>query len=107
MYFGWTEHSKRLLKTYKNLAITFVDPNDKRGVHLGDIKTDRDGVWRIAGVSGWLLVITGHGATVDEARQIAYHRVKNVSVPNMFYRTDIGVGWQTDSDKLQTWGYLF
>lgn len=107
LYFGWTNHSRSLIKTYKNLAITFVNPADKRGVHLGDIKMDRDGIWRIAGISGWLLVITGHGSTVAEARQVAYHRVKNVKVPNMFYRTDIGVGWQVDSDKLHTWGYLF
>ena len=26
---------------------------------------------------------------------------------NMFYRTDIGLGWYEDSDKLQTWGYLY
>jgi hypothetical protein len=25
----------------------------------------------------------------------------------MFYRTDIGVKWATDSDRLQTWGYIY
>jgi phosphoribosylamine--glycine ligase len=107
LYFGWADRSPRLIKSYKNLAVSFVDPDDLRGVHLGDVKMDRDGVWRIAGISGWLLVITGHGQTVEEARAVAYKRVKNVKVPNMFYRTDIGRGWQVDGDKLQTWGYLF
>jgi len=75
-------------------------------VHLGDVKQDKDGVWRIAGISGWLLVVTGNGQTVEEARQVAYHRAKNIKVPNMFYRTDIGVAWRTDGDKLHTWGYI-
>ena len=43
---------------------------------------------------------------MDEARKSAYKRVKNIQIPNMFYRTDIGVRWFTDSDRLQTWGYL-
>jgi phosphoribosylamine--glycine ligase len=107
LYFGWADRSARLIKTYKNLGISFIDPADKRGVHLGDVKVDKDGVWRIAGISGWLLVVTGNGQTVEEARQVTYGRMKNIKVPNMFYRTDIGQGWNTDGDKLQTWGYLY
>ena len=32
--------------------------------------------------------------------------MKNIIVPNMFYRTDIGERWHRDGDLLQTWGYL-
>ena len=32
--------------------------------------------------------------------------VKNILIPNMFYRTDIGERWVRDGDLLQTWGYL-
>ena len=35
-----------------------------------------------------------------------YQGVKNIIIPNMFYRTDIGARWKSDSDLLQTWGYL-
>lgn len=107
LYFGWADKSPRLIRTYKNLAIAFVDPSDTRGVHLGDVKLDSDGNWRIAGISGWLLVVTGHDATVEGARKQAHERIKNLKIPNMFYRTDIGANWQTESDKLQTWGYLY
>ena len=31
----------------------------------------------------------------------------NILIPNMFYRTDIGEKWPQDSDRLQTWGYLW
>jgi phosphoribosylamine--glycine ligase len=107
LYFGWADRSPRLIRTYKNLAIAFGDPEDLKGVHLGDIRLDENGIWRIAGISGWLLVITGHGSTVSEARHLAYERIKNVKIPNMFYRTDIGAAWTaSDGDKLQTWGYL-
>jgi phosphoribosylamine--glycine ligase len=66
-----------------------------------------DGDWRIAGSSGYALVVTGSGTTVTDARHQAYARIDNVVLQNMFYRTDIGLGWQEDSDKLQTWGYLY
>ncbi|MFH0804870.1 MAG: phosphoribosylglycinamide synthetase C domain-containing protein, partial [Patescibacteria group bacterium] len=67
---------------------------------------DDHGVWRVAGNSGCILVITGSGTTVDEARRMVYNRTQNIVVPNMFYRTDIGSSWPQDSDRLHTWGYL-
>jgi len=33
-------------------------------------------------------------------------RIKNIAIPNMYYRTDIGDRWIEDSDKLHNWGYL-
>ena len=53
------------------------------------------------------MVVAGSGTTVDEARKQTYGRVENVMLQNMFYRTDIGLGWYEVSDKLQTWGYLY
>jgi phosphoribosylamine--glycine ligase len=90
---------------YKDLSILFKKPN-LDGVHLGDVKII-NGVWSIAGESGYALVITGSGITVDEARKQTYSRLKNIMLLNMYYRTDIGSKWLTDSDKLQTWGYLY
>lgn len=43
---------------------------------------------------------------MDDARREAYSRVRNIQIPNMFYRTDIGERWHRDSDLLQTWGLL-
>ena len=91
---------------YRDLPILFKKPANIEGIHIEDIKREND-IWRIAGESGVLMVVTGCGATVDEARQQAYSRVKNIMVQNMFYRTDIGKRWNEDSDKLHTWGYLY
>lgn len=90
---------------YKDLSIIFKKPN-LEGVHLGDIKMV-NGVWAIAGDTGYVLVITGSGTTVEEARKQVYSRLKNILIQNMYYRTDIGLKWFSDSDRLQTWGYLY
>ncbi len=90
---------------YKDLSILFKK-GGLEGVHLGDVKLV-DGVWRIAGDSGYGLVITGSASTVDAARKQVYTRLKTIILQNMYYRTDIGVKWYADSDKLQTWGYLY
>ena len=98
-------NDKAEMNIYKDLSIIFKKPTTE-GVHLGDVKMI-DGAWRIAGESGYVLVITGSGTTVEDARKQAYGRIENILLLNMFYRTDIGLGWYEDSDKLQTWGYLY
>lgn len=96
---------KKEMSIYKDLSVIFKKPN-LDGIHLGDVKLE-DGNWRIAGDTGYALVVTGSGATVEDARKQTYGRIENILLQNMFYRTDIGLGWCEDSDKLQTWGYLF
>ena len=96
----------RAFKRYSEEAkILFKKPN-MEGIHPGDVKLVEED-WTLAGNSGYALVITGSGSTMEEARKQAYTRMKNIMLPNMFYRTDIGVRWYFDSDKLQTWGYLY
>lgn len=97
---------KESIEIYRDLPILFKKSGNLDGIHIEDIKTE-DGAWRIAGESGCLLVVTGSGTTVNEARRQVYTRIKNIMVQNMFYRTDIGIKWNIDSDRLQVWGYLF
>jgi len=89
---------------YKDLSILFKKDN-LEGVHLGDVKLI-NGVWSVAGETGYVLVITGSGQTVEDARKQVYSRLKNINLQNIYYRTDIGLKWITESDKLHTWGYL-
>ena len=97
-------YDKTKVDVYKDLSILFKKSN-LDGVHLGDIKLV-DGDWRLAGDEGYDLVITGAGATMEEARKQAYGRIDNIILQNMFYRTDIGASWSEDRDRLHTWGYL-
>jgi phosphoribosylamine---glycine ligase len=90
---------------YRDMAVNFRKAGNLDGVHIEDVKCD-NGIWRIAGSSGCVLVITASGSTVEETRRLVYSRIQNVMIPNMFYRTDIGTRWFEESDKLRTWGYL-
>jgi phosphoribosylamine--glycine ligase len=98
-------HDYREANIYKNLSILFKKEN-LEGLHPWDIKMV-NGVWTIAGNGGYALIVTGSGTTVEDARKQAYNRLNNVMLQNMYYRTDIGLKWTTDSDKLQTWGYMY
>jgi phosphoribosylamine---glycine ligase len=90
---------------HKDLSILFKKPN-LDGIHLGDVKKT-NGTFSIAGDSGYVLVVTGSGITVEGSRKQAYSRVNNIILQNMYYRTDIGEKWLYESDKLQMWGYLY
>lgn len=92
-------------KYSEEAVIQFKKPMTE-GIHPGDVKLVDDD-WVMAGISGYALVLTGSGTTVDEARRQTYSRVRNIMIPNMFYRTDIGEKWVENSDRLMTWGYLY
>jgi phosphoribosylamine---glycine ligase len=88
----------------KNSAIVFKKaPADE--THIEDVK-QLNGQWLIAGTSGVILIIVGTGQTMKQAKAQVYSRIKNVLIPNMYYRTDIGDRWEEDSDRLHNWGYL-
>jgi len=88
----------------KNAVIVFKKPV-KEEVHIEDVKQS-NGQWLVAGTSGVVLVVVGYGQTMKQAQAMAYSKIKNILIPNMYYRTDIGDRWYEDSDKLHNWGYL-
>ncbi len=92
-------------RKYSEDAVVMFRKEIREGLHPCDLKLV-DGDWRLAGNSGYAAVVTGSGPTMQDARRETYNRVKNLIIPNMFYRTDIGERWQRDGDLLQTWGYL-
>jgi phosphoribosylamine--glycine ligase len=85
-------------------VIIFRKP-DYAGVHIEDVKLV-NGEWVITGTSGVVLIVVGTGPTMRQAQAQAYNRIKNIMIPNMYYRTDIGDRWYEDHDRLHTWGYL-
>ena len=88
----------------KNAAIVFKRPANE-GIHIEDVKIVNQ-QWLVAGTSGVVLIVVGLGQTMKQAQAQAYSRIKNILIPNMYYRTDIGDRWAEDSDKLHNWGYL-
>lgn len=90
--------------TSKDSVVLFKTPN-RDGVHIEEVKLV-DGEWRVTGSSGVVLVVCGAGPTMKQAQRQAYNRVRNVMIPYMYYRDDIGERWAEDSDRLHAWGYL-
>jgi phosphoribosylamine--glycine ligase len=89
----------------KDAVILFKNPS-REGFHIEDVRT-ADGEWMVTGTSGVVLIVCGLGPTMKQAQRQAYNRVKNVMIPNMYYREDIGDRWfEEDSDRLHAWGYL-
>lgn len=75
------------------------------GIHIEDVKLVNE-EWVVAGTTGVVLIVCGSGTTMKQAQHQMYSRVKNIIIPHMYYRDDIGDRWYEDSDKLNTWGYL-
>jgi phosphoribosylamine---glycine ligase len=88
----------------RNGAIVFKKPPADE-YHIEDVK-QVNGQWMVAGTSGVVLVVVGLGQTMKQAQAQVYSRIKNVLIPNMYYRTDIGDRWDEDSDRLHSWGIL-
>ena len=88
----------------KDSTIVFKK-NSYEGVHIEDVKLV-NGEWVVTGGSGVVLVVVGTGQTMKEAQRQVHNRLKNILIPHMYYRQDIGDRWFEDSDKLHSWGYL-
>ncbi|MGQ0644118.1 MAG: phosphoribosylglycinamide synthetase C domain-containing protein [Elusimicrobiota bacterium] len=92
-------------RKYSEGAVVIFKKPMTEGIYPADVKLS-EGEWILTGQTGYVLVATGSGPTMEDASQEAYSRVKNIIIPNMFYRTDIGDRWRRDGDLLRTWGYL-
>ncbi|MFP4403167.1 MAG: phosphoribosylglycinamide synthetase C domain-containing protein [Nanoarchaeota archaeon] len=89
----------------KDSIIYFKTRKIPHGIHIEDVKLV-NGEWVVTGESGVVLIICGIGSTMKQAKQQAYSRIKQINIPHMYYRYDIGDRWVEDSDKLHNWGYL-
>ena len=92
-------------KTLKKPANHADDLKKYEGIHIEDVK-EINGEWLVTGTSGVVLAVTGSGATMRQAQNQVYNRIKDINIPHMYYRKDIGDRWYEDSDKLHNWGYL-
>ena len=91
------------------LRILFRHPLGDTGsehLHYGEVALE-NGRLVTAGVIGQVMVVTGTGQTVEEARNAAYRVVDKVAVPNLRYRNDIGDRVAArDLGLLRKWGIL-
>lgn len=93
------------LESHSTGSTIVFKKQDYSGVHIEDVKIV-NGEWVVTGNSGVILIVVGVGQTLKEAQKQVYGRIRNILVPHMYYRTDIGDRWLDDSDRLHNWGYL-
>jgi len=86
-------------------TVIFFKKNHEDSVHIEDVKL-MNGEWVITGNAGVVLIVCANGQSMKQAQALAYNRIKNIRIPHMYYRTDIGDRWNEDHDKLLSWGYL-
>ncbi|MFH1849090.1 MAG: phosphoribosylglycinamide synthetase C domain-containing protein [archaeon] len=87
----------------KDSVILFKKNHD--GAHIEDAKRVND-EWLVGGNSGVVCCVCATGPTMKQAQDSVYHRIRNILIPHMYFRKDIGDRWFEDSDKLHNWGYL-
>jgi phosphoribosylamine---glycine ligase len=96
---------KETFESFSRNAVIVFKKGTPEEVHIEDVKIV-EGQWLVAGTSGVIVTVVGLGQTMKQAQAQAYSRVRNILIPNMYYRDDIGERWAEDSDKLHNWGYL-
>jgi len=73
------------------------DAKDLRHVHFADVGL-QEGQLVTSGIHGWPMVVTGTGPTIAAAQRAAYDRARQILIPNVRYRLDIG-------DRLAAYDY--
>lgn len=88
-----------------------LDPSlsseDLDQLHWSEVARDSTGRFVTSGITGYIGVATGVGATIERAQSKAYALARRVYVPNLRYRIDIGDAFRDRGRALlEAWGYL-
>jgi phosphoribosylamine--glycine ligase len=83
-----------------------LSPQDQRHLHYGEVGL-ANGVLVTTGMSGYTLVVTGTGETIEAARDRANALADKIVVPNARYRRDIGTRLiERDLETIEAWNLL-
>ncbi|MGZ7081506.1 MAG: phosphoribosylglycinamide synthetase C domain-containing protein, partial [Thermoanaerobaculia bacterium] len=79
---------------------------DRDHLHFAEVGMEGEQMVTTGSI-GYVMVVTGRGATVEAARADAYARCAKVVIPNMRYRLDIGAQFLArDRAEMVRLGYL-
>lgn len=86
--FPYADGYQRLSKDMP-ICLHRLSESELAQLHLGEVRLEGDQLVT-AGQIGYVMVVTGRGATVRQAQQHCYGVVDKVVIPNVRYRADIG-----------------
>jgi phosphoribosylamine--glycine ligase len=70
-----------------------VTPEQRSHLHYAEVRREGERLLT-AGQIGYVMVVTGIGTSAREAREASYALVNKVVIPNLRYRSDIGVAYE-------------
>jgi phosphoribosylamine--glycine ligase len=73
------------------LPADLTDEERLQHLHFAEVGKVGDELVTVGQV-GYVMVVTGRGATIADAQQAAYGLVRRIAIPNVRYRNDIGDG---------------
>jgi phosphoribosylamine---glycine ligase len=83
-----------------------LSPEERKNLHYGEMGLE-SAVLVTSGASGYSLVVTGTGQTIESARDAANALADKIVIPNARYRRDIGTRLiEGEFAKIETWGLL-
>jgi len=98
-----SKYSPEGLRIYTKQGITEEEHNR---IHFSEVNCS-SGNYCVAGKSGYVLCVTGHGQSVQRAHEEVYSLLDKLCLPRMFYRNDIGNKFiEHDRALLKKWGYV-
>jgi phosphoribosylamine---glycine ligase len=96
--------------SFKDTLITYNEPltsEEISRIHFEDVYKDTDGNMRISSENGFVMHVSGKGSSVEEARLHAYTLIQKITIPKMFYRTDIGLSFtEKNQSLLKQWKWI-
>jgi phosphoribosylamine--glycine ligase len=89
-----------------------IDPKTfkkkRNNIHLEEVyKSKKDGKFYVSSEHGYVMHISSVKDNLFEARQEILDIIKDITIPKMFFRNDIGAKFlHEEKPKLKKWGYI-
>ena len=89
---------------YKNIPLFGYGEQTKQHIHLNEVRKDKDNNVKCMGTSPYS--VSAFGKMPKHSINLVYQFLRNVYVPNSFFRMDIGQFWFKNKELLSKWGLI-
>ena len=89
----------------ERVSIDGVNSENAKHLWWKDVRKTRSGGYESAGADGNVVTVVARGRYVDECKSRVYRTIKNLTIKDVQYRTDIGKHVSGSEKKLKQLGY--